>query len=208
MIPPRPFFYRNAFARIILLTLEEALSRDVLNALLYSAGLKRYINRLPPADFEQGVPAQDIRTLFHTLGQLHDTQDTHQLACACGEAIARYLLTESWTAGATPPALTRHYSAEQRKTSGLQIMNDLLGEFSPRLRARVISQADGFLFVLEDSRGAAIEAPQDDPIYHLMLGFLMRGMSIFLQDGREFRGRTLNLPENRIGLFIYHTPAA
>lgn len=190
--------YRNVYARIILLTMENVLGKDILNAVLYSAGLMRYSTRYPAADFEQEVPASDIRALFETLSAIHSSQQALQIAYVSGQAIARYLLAGHWGHDDLTSLPIRALSQRARQESGLQIMNDLLCEFSPDYCPRAIQHGSGYLFVLNGNSDQT-----DNAIHHVMLGFLTQGMHIFSLGEHEYQGQMVALPDQRSGLYIF-----
>lgn len=194
--------YRNLYARIILLTLESALGKDVLNAVLYSAGLMQYSIRYPDGDFKQTVPVTDIQVLFETLSTVHSPQQARQIAFVSGQAIARYLLAEHWGHDDLTTLPIQALSKRARQESGLQIMNDLLCEFSQNYCARALQHGGGYLFVLNGT-----SSQPDDAIHHLMLGFLTQGMHIFSLGEHEYQGQTVALPNERAGLYIYTSAA-
>jgi predicted hydrocarbon binding protein len=62
------FHYPNKMGRIILLSLEEVLGRNGINAVLKMGGLTHLINNFPPNTFDLCFP-------FNNVGKIHDTMD-------------------------------------------------------------------------------------------------------------------------------------
>ncbi len=195
-----PQRYRSLFARIILLTLEEALGQDVLNAVLYSAGLHHYISRYPGADFQPTIPVTEIQALFGALEALHSGGEAVHLAHRCGQAIARSLLpapdSQEEPAASPPPILALPLPVRQQ--AGLQILSDLLWEFSTGHHLHITPGSSGYLFVLETSG----DNQPDAAIHHLMLGFLAEGMRIFSLGEREYQSTLVELPGRKTGLYL------
>lgn len=194
------FRYRSMFARIILLTLEEALGHDVLNAVLYSAGLHHFISRYPTAGIQPSIPVTEIQALFAALETLHSANDMQRLAHQCGQAIARSVLAapKSQEPAASPPPI-QALPLPARQQTGLQILSDLLSEFSVGHHLHVTPGSSGYLFVLEMPGGGQPDAA----IHHLMLGFLAEGMRIFALGEREYQSTLVELPGRKTGLYLH-----
>lgn len=200
-IRPNPLHYRNIYARIILLTLESRLGRDVLNAALYSAELHHFMARYPAPDYQQGVPATEIHRLFGTLESIHSPDQTAALGYACGEAIARYLLAEHQGQQLPGSLPISAMPLSRRQTAGLQILDDLLSEFSTHHRLHTTPENNGYLFVLETT-----EEHNCPAIPHLMLGFVAEGMRLFTLGERDYRADLVRLSDCKTGLYL-HSPA-
>jgi bacteriochlorophyll 4-vinyl reductase len=87
-IPPSGYYYANNIARIYLKSIRELIGAAAYADLLQDIGLSRYLNVLPPDDFEQQFDFSDFSNLTAGLDRLealdpHDPPVTIEAGRAC-----------------------------------------------------------------------------------------------------------------------------
>jgi len=92
--PPRIHYYPNKMGRIVLLSLEETLGRNGLNAVLNLAGLHYLINNYPPNNLDAGFPFDDIGAIHQSLEEMYGPRGGRGLANRAGRACFKYGLRE------------------------------------------------------------------------------------------------------------------
>jgi predicted hydrocarbon binding protein len=93
-VPDQLYFYPNHMGRIILLSLEEIVSRSGVNAILNLAGLSDLINNYPPHNQELGVSFQAISHLQVALEDMYGPRGGRGVALRVGRAGFQYGLRE------------------------------------------------------------------------------------------------------------------
>jgi predicted hydrocarbon binding protein len=91
---PQTFYYPNKLGRIILLSLEEVIGRNGINAVLNLADLQHLINNLPPDTFDLGFRFDDLGSIHQALDTMYGPRAGRGLALRAGRACFKHGLHE------------------------------------------------------------------------------------------------------------------
>ena len=90
----KSYHYPNKMGRIIMLAMEEILSRNGINAILNHTELHHWINNYPPNNMELTFPFEDLSHIQVGLEELYGPRGGQGLALRIGQACFKYGLRE------------------------------------------------------------------------------------------------------------------
>jgi predicted hydrocarbon binding protein len=94
MLMTQTFYHPNKMGRILLLSMEEVLSRTGLNAVLKMAQLQEYMGNFPPNNLDPGIQFEEIGAIHQALDKLYGPRGGRGLALRIGRACFKYGLHE------------------------------------------------------------------------------------------------------------------
>ncbi|HID51271.1 MAG TPA: 4-vinyl reductase, partial [Anaerolineae bacterium] len=86
-VPLSGYYYPNKMGRILLMSLEEVMGRNGLNALLNLVDLRQLINELPPDNLEKEFDFAHISNINRGLEEIYGPRGARGLALRGGRAI-------------------------------------------------------------------------------------------------------------------------
>jgi predicted hydrocarbon binding protein len=88
------YYYPNKMVRVILLAMEEVMTRNGVNAILNLAHLKYLVNNYPVNNFDRQVTFRELGTMMRSLDEMYGPQGGRGLALRAGRASFKYGLKE------------------------------------------------------------------------------------------------------------------
>jgi hypothetical protein len=87
LVPESGHFYPNKMGRILLVSMEEVMGRNGLNALLNLTNMRQLIQELPPDNLEKAFEFSNISNLNKGLEEIYGPRGGRGLALRGGRAI-------------------------------------------------------------------------------------------------------------------------
>lgn len=183
-IPKSGFYLPNKIARITLLTLEEVMGKNGLNAILNMANLSDLIDQYPADNLERLFDFADFSALHGALQEMYGMRSSRGLAIRAGRAVfANGLRHIGALAGIRDPEF-QALPLATRLRIGLPAL------------VRVFAQNSDLLSRAEDQENVLIYSVQrcpvcwgrrtDEPACYLMLGLLQEGVK-WISGGSELQ---------------------
>lgn len=177
------YYYPNRMGRIILLSMEEVMGRNGINALLKLASLSSLIENYPVDNTEPAFPFSTVSNLTEMLEQAYGPHGGRGLALRIGRACFNYGV--------------RHYSAQMGLTemafrllplplklhAGANAFAQLFNNFTDQ-RVRV-EEDDGKILWHIERCPLCWERSAYDPVCHLAVGLLQEAL-YWLSGGKVF----------------------
>jgi predicted hydrocarbon binding protein len=177
------YYYPNRMGRIILLSMEEVMGRNGVNALLKLASLSSLIENYPSDNTEPAFPFSTVSNLTEMLEQAYGPHGGRGLALRIGRACFNYGV--------------RHYSAQMGLTemafrllplpsklhAGSTAFAELFNKFTDQ-RVRV-EEDDGKILWHIERCPLCWERKAHDPVCHLAVGLLQEAL-YWLSGGKVF----------------------
>lgn len=173
-IPKSGFYLPNNIARITLLTLEEVMGKNGLNAILNMACLPERVEAYPPDNWDCEFDFADFSAIQNALQEMYGKRSGRGLAVRCGRAIFTAALRDKGPlAGVRSPEF-QALPLERRLWIGLSAL------------ARVSTQASDLIITVEEQeeylaytiRRCPVCWGQhtEEPACYVMLGLLLEGL--------------------------------
>lgn len=87
LVPASGYYYPNKMARILLVSMEEVMGRNGLNALLNLTEMRQFIQEPPPDNLERQFDFAHIANLTQGLDEIYGPRGGRGLALRGGRAI-------------------------------------------------------------------------------------------------------------------------
>jgi predicted hydrocarbon binding protein len=184
MISTTPAFnYPNRMGRIILLSMEEVMGRNGVNAVLNLGSLSSLIDNYPPDDTQLGFSFSTMRNINEMLEHAYGPHGGRGLALRVGRACFNYGVRQySKQMGLTEMAF-RLLPLPAKITAGATALAELFNNFTDQ-RVRV-EQKDGKLFWHIERCPLCWERHTSEPVCHLAVGVLQEAL-YWLSGGKVF----------------------
>lgn len=88
------YFYPNKIGRIILLAMEEVLTRNALNAILNLANRSYFVNNYPPNNLDKDFSFAELSAIFASMDTMYGPHSGRALGVRIGRAAFRYGVAE------------------------------------------------------------------------------------------------------------------
>lgn len=88
------YFYPNKFGRVILLSMEDVMGRNGVNAVLVLAKLRHLVNNYPPNNLDKHFSFEDYGAINQALDEMYGPRGGRGLALRAGRATFKYGLKE------------------------------------------------------------------------------------------------------------------
>lgn len=177
------FYYPNRMGRIILLSMEEVMGRNGVNALLKLASLPEFLENYPVDDTQRAFS-------FKTLGQLTDKMEDiygphggRGLALRVGRACFNYGVRQYGTQLGLTEMAFRLLPLPAKVSAGAKLFAELFNNFTDQ-RVRV-EETDGRLLWHIERCPLCWERSASDPVCHLAVGILQEAL-YWLSGGKVF----------------------
>ncbi len=184
VVPPSGYYLANRFARSVLDSLEEAVGRNGLNALLNLSQLGRYIATPPPDDEELGFDIASIASLSGALEMIYGPRGGRGMGLRAGRSLyARLINSFDLPTGFNEFAF-RLLPLQTRLKIGVPALARLMTQHSDA-PCRVADRGAYYDYAVERCPvcwGRKAKAPT----CHMVVGLLQEAASAFGR-GQEFR---------------------
>lgn len=173
-------YWPNKLGRFFLLSLEDVMGRQALNAVLNMARLRYLINNYPPNNLDLGWSFQEMANLNQALEDMHGAQPGRSLAVRAGRAGFYYILKDyGGVLGlgegvARSPVAFRLLPLGRKIRAGLNAMADTFNKTSDQV-VRIEQDEDTYHYRVERCP-ACWGRTADEPLCHALLGLLQESM--------------------------------
>ncbi len=168
------YFYPNKLGRIILLSMEEIIGRNGVNAVLNQASLRSTINNYPPNDLDLAVSFEDVGQMQVALEAIYGPRGGRGLALRAGRACFKHGLREFGPLLGFTDLAFRLLPLDEKLRSGAIIFADIFNKYSHQ-RVVVKDEADKILWKIERCP-VCWQRVADGPVCHLAVGLLQEAL--------------------------------
>ena len=177
------YFYPNKMGRIVLLSLEEVIGHNAINAVHKMAGLHHLINNYPPDNLDRDFRFGDLGVLQEALEGMFGPRAGRGLALRAGRACFKYGLREFGPVLGISDLAFRLLPLNMKIKVGIQVFADAFNQFSDQV-VRVEDSPERYLWHIERCPvcwGRKTEAA----CCHLAVGILQESL-YWVSGGRNF----------------------
>ncbi len=183
MIPERQYFYPNRMGRIILLSMEEVIGRNGINALMNLTSLSKLIENYPPDDTELEFPFSTVSSLTEKLEQVYGPHGGRGLALRVGRACFNYGIRQYGKQLGLTEMAFRLLPLQTKLQSGAKVFAGLFNTCTDQ-RVHIEEQSGKLLWRIERCP-LCWERKAEEPVCHLAVGLLQEAL-YWLSGGRVF----------------------
>ena len=177
------YHYPNRMGRIILLSMEEVIGQNGVNALLKLSTLPSLINNYPPDNNELNFPFTIVTNLTETLEQAYGPHGGRGLALRVGRACFNYGIRQYGTQLGITQMAFRLLPLPAKLTAAATAFAELFNKFTDQ-RVRV-EREDGKILWHIERCPLCWERKAADPVCHLAVGLLQEAL-YWLSGGKVF----------------------
>lgn len=175
----------NRLARITLLSLEELIGYNGLQALLNLAHLDHWIENYPPANLDRGVDFSELSLLNIGLEELYGERGGRGIAQRAGRAIFSEALSNFGAMAGTADAAFKMLPSNARLNIGLKAMARIFNHTSDQ-RTRVEDQGHEIHYLIHRNPVCWGRRDEARPVCAMQVGMLDEASSR-MSGGLEFR---------------------
>jgi predicted hydrocarbon binding protein len=177
------FYYPNRMGRIILLSMEEVMGRNGVNALLKIASLPHLLENYPADNTETNFSFKTLGQITDTLEQVYGPHGGRGLGLRVGRACFNYGLRHYGAQLGLTEMAFRLLPLPAKVSAGAKVFAELFNNFTDQ-RVRV-EEADGRLLWHIERCPLCWERTATDPVCHLAVGILQEAL-YWLSGGKVF----------------------
>jgi len=177
------YHYPNRMGRIILLSMEEVMGRNGVNALLKLASLSALIENYPSDNTEPAFPFSTVSNLTEMLEQAYGPHGGRGLAVRIGRACFNYGVRQYSTQLGLTEMAFRLLPLPTKLHAGASAFAELFNNFTDQ-RVRVEDDNGKILWHIERCP-LCWERKSHDPVCHLAVGLLQEAL-YWLSGGKVF----------------------
>ena len=177
------YYYPNRMGRIILLSMEEVMGRNGVNALLKLASLPSLIENYPSDNTESAFPFSTVSNLTEMLEQAYGPHGGRGLSLRIGRACFNYGVRQYSTQLGLTEMAFRLLPLPTKLHAGASAFAELFNNF-PDQRVRVEDDDGKILWHIERCP-LCWERKSQDPVCHLAVGLLQEAL-YWLSGGKVF----------------------
>ncbi len=177
------YYYPNRMGRIILLSMEEVMGRNGLQALLNLASLPEFVAAFPADDTQAGFSFSALSALTETLEQAYGPHGGRGLSTRIGRACFNYGMRQYGVQLGLTEMAFRLLPMPQKLLAGAQAFAGLFNNFTDQ-RVRVEVEDGKILWHIERCP-LCWERRAQDPVCHLAVGLLQEAL-YWLSGGKVY----------------------
>jgi hypothetical protein len=178
------YFYPNKMGRILLISMEEVMGRNGLNALLNLTNMREWIQELPPDNLEKAFDFAYISNLNRGLEEVYGPRGGRGLALRGGRAIFSRGLKQFGALAGVGDLAFKVLPLGTKLKIGVPAVARIFTQFSDQ-NSRVVDQGDHFLYYI-DQCSMCWERKTDRAICYIAVGILQEALR-WVSGGLEFR---------------------
>ena len=183
MIATQMYYYPNQMGRIILLSMEEVMGRNGVNAVLKLASLSNMIDTYSADTTESGFPFSTISSLTETLEHVYGPHGGRGLALRVGRACFNYGVRHYSTQLGITEMAFRLLPLPAKLHAGATAFAELFNNFTDQ-QVRIEEENGNLLWHIERCP-LCWERKAHDPVCHLAVGLLQEAL-YWLSGGKVF----------------------
>lgn len=200
------FFYPQKMGRIILLGMEEVISKGGVESILHLAELDDLIQNYPPSKPERSFSFEKVSLLLGTLEQAYGPRGGRGLALRTGRASFKYGLKEYGSMLGLTEVAFRLLPLSTKLRVGARSFAELFNKHTDQ-RVRV-EETDSTIFWHIERCPLCWERKADEPICHLAVGLLQEAL-YWLSGGKVFNVEEtacIARGDSNCTILVYKTP--
>jgi predicted hydrocarbon binding protein len=167
-------YYPNAFGRILLMSLEEIIGHNGVNAILNKANLQKYINNYPKNNFDFGVDFSEISSMMDALESIYGPRGGRGISLRSGRICFTRSLRDYGTELGITELAFRVLPSEKKIKSIVEIFAEIFNKYSDQ-RVRV-EYNDTHITWCIDKCPYCWGRQVNDPVCHLAVGILQEAL--------------------------------
>ena len=183
-IPKSGLYYPNKIARISILSLEDVMGKNGLNAILNLAGLSSTIDNLPPDNLDRQFDFADFSAIWAALEELYGPRGGRGLAQRAGRATFNDALRNFGALAGVGDMAFKVLPLGAKIRIGLAAMGKIFSQTSDQL-STVAEQEDHFLYTIHRCP-VCWGRTTDKPACFIATGLLQESLK-WVSGGSEFR---------------------
>lgn len=184
LVPDSGFFYPNKMGRILLVSMEEVMGRNGLNALLNLTGMRNLINEQPADTLEKAFDFSNISNLNRGLEEIYGPRGGRGLALRGGRAIFSRGLKQFGALAGVGDLAFKVLQLPTKLRIGVPAVARIFTQFSDQT-SRVEDRGDHFFYYI-DRCSMCWGRQTDRPICYIAIGILQEALR-WVSGGLEFR---------------------
>jgi predicted hydrocarbon binding protein len=177
------YYYPNRMGRIILLSMEEVIGYNGINAVLNLASLSALIGNYPPDDTKLGFPFSTVSSITEVLEQVYGPHGGRGLALRVGRACFNYGVRQYGKQLGLTEMAFRLLPLQTKLQSGAKAFAELFNTCTDQ-HVR-IEERDGKLLWHIERCPLCWERKTQEPVCHLAVGLLQEAL-YWLSGGKVF----------------------
>jgi len=183
MTSPDTFYYPNRMGRIVLLSMEEVMGRNGVNAVLKLAALPSLMEAYPDDNTKLAFPFNTLSNITDTLEHAYGPHGGRGLALRVGRACFNYGVRQYGTQLGLTEMAFRLLPLPMKVSAGARIFAELFNNYTDQ-RVRVEEENER-LFWHIDRCPLCWDRKAQDPVCHLAVGLLQEAL-YWLSGGKVF----------------------
>lgn len=183
MITPVQYYYPNRMGRIILLSMEEVIGRNGINAVLNLASLSGLIENYPPDNTTADFSFSTLTSLTEKLEQVYGPHGGRGLALRVGRACFNYGVRQYGKQLGLTDMAFRLLPLPAKLQAGAKVFAQFFNTFTDQQVQ--IAEEDGKLLWRIDRCPLCWERKAHEPVCHLAVGVLQEAL-YWLSGGKVF----------------------
>ena len=177
------FYFPNKMGRILLLSLEEVIGHNGVNAVLKLAGLTRRINNYPPNTFDLDFPFEEISRIQVVLEDMYGPRGGRGVALRAGRAAFKYGLREFGSVIGVADLAFRLLPLKMKLQTGAEVMADTFNRYTDQI-VRVEETPHVLKWMIERCP-MCWDRKTDTPCCHLSVGVIQEAL-FWVSGGKNF----------------------
>jgi predicted hydrocarbon binding protein len=183
MINTEQYYYPNRMGRIILLSMEEVMGRNGVNAALHLASMPSLIENYPPDDTSLAFPFSTVSSLTEVLEQAYGPHGGRGLALRIGRACFNYGVRQYGAQMGLTEIAFRLMPLPTKLQAGASAFAELFNTFTDQ-KVRVQEEDGNILWHIERCP-LCWERKTQDPVCHLAVGLIQEAL-YWVSGGKVF----------------------
>ena len=173
----------NTIVRQALVSAEEVMGTNGLNAVLRLSGLERFVNNIPPDDLEPSIQAAEYAQLNQAIEEFYGRGGKGMLR-RIGKASFQYAIKEQAALLGVAGTALKLLPQKQRIKFILNSMVNALKKSNAQVEAWVDEEGENIAFV-ESSCAICHSRQSEEPICYLYIGSI--GEAVHWATGKEYK---------------------
>jgi predicted hydrocarbon binding protein len=177
-------YWPNKMGRMLLLSLEDIMGRNGVNAVLNLAKLRHRVNSYPPNNLELQFSFDELSGMMQALEDMYGPRAGRSLAIRAGRAGFKYGLREFGSLLGLADLAFRLLPLGMKLKVGLNAMGDTFNNFTDQ-QVRIEEDSDRFIYII-DRCPVCWQRHADAPCCYAASG-LLQEMAFWISGGKSFR---------------------
>jgi predicted hydrocarbon binding protein len=177
------YTFPNKIGRILLLSLEEVMGKNGLNAVLNLARLSHFVGAYPPSDFEPGLSFEEMTALFAAVDEMYGPRGGRMIALRAGRTSFKYGIEDFGGLVGVADLAFRITPLNLRMRLGLEVLAEIFGRHTDQ-KVRLYQDATAFFWVV-DRCGFCWQRHAEHPVCTVSVGLLQEAL-YWVSGGRLF----------------------